>query len=53
LNRYSVVPRYPKEFETTEHKTYKAIDDAKTVVNFVKSLFSDYQDENKKGDKHL
>jgi HEPN domain-containing protein len=53
LNQYGVMPCYPKEFETTEHKTCKAIDDAKIIVSFVKSLFSDKQNENKTGDKHL
>jgi HEPN domain-containing protein len=41
LNRYSVVPRYPKEFAVTQDQTFMAIEYAKTVLDFVKALFPD------------
>ena len=41
LTRYGVVPRYPTELRISEQNAKKAIEDAETVMSFIKELFSD------------
>jgi len=43
LTRYSVIPRYPTEWDILEADVKKAMEDAKAVMSFVKGLI--YSDE--------
>ena len=41
LNRYSVIPRYPNELQIEDHDAAKALENADTVMDFVKSILSE------------